>query len=767
MGQHFTGILRGSVGLLGSVLCGGVLSASEAPRGNPWPSSWAAGGKEAFGTAFEAYDEDGAYSARSATAPISRVWFTVAQGVASEIYWPTLDRKQIRDIQYLVSDGKEFFFEERTQSVARVTWIEKGVPAFKIVTGDRHSQFEIEKLLFTDPDRDTFVMKTRFRALKPGLKLYVLINPSVANTPFGDSASADSATLAAWQDRDAMALVSSVGYRKSSAGHSGSLDPFQDLARDMNFDNIYTHAIDGNVVMMGEINIPDEVGDYNFNLALGFGDNVSQAREIALASLAGVDAALLRYVEQWRAYQGTLFQPKKVTAPSSELYWSSVAVLKSLEDKTFPGAFIASPSIPWGLLKIDNSSRAAPRQETMTRSQVPESQKSQGIGGYHLVWPRDLYQMAESFLALGDVNSAKASLKYLQQIQYTEQDGVWNFDHRRFSKKGSFLQNSWLHGEAHWTMLQIDQTAYPILLALKLWRAGVVDFEEIRELVTSAADFIEENGPWTSQERWEENMGIAPSTLAVQIAALREASQAFWALKDAARAERYGRRAAEWESRVETWTFTHTGTVGNGRYYLRIVGTEHPGSAWDPNSFMNIRITNGGPTLLEKSVLDGGFLELVRYGVRRAWDASVRSTLDAYDAVLKSSTSRGEGFRRYTGDAYNWDERSGEQTAGMIWPFLSGERAQYELAALKDRADQMSAEGLKSTYEARVMSHVRSFEAFATPSAMFPEQVWDSGARQGQATGAATPLGWAHGEYVRLVRDLDRFEAESLPSKGR
>jgi glucoamylase len=764
MGQFFLKQRAWVLAFLG--LISAPLSALEAPRGTPWPATWASGTKEAYGTAYEAYDENGDYSPRSPTAPISRVWFTAAQGVTSEIFWPTLDRKQIRDMQFLVSDENGFFFEERTQSITQVSWVEKGVPAYRILTRDRGGHFEIEKILYTDPNRNTFLIKTRFRALKPGLHLYVLINPTLANTPYGDSARVDGQSLTAWQARDALALVSSAGFRKTSAGFSGSLDPYQDLMRDGRFDGNYDTATDGNVVMMGEILIPQTVGEHRFELALGFGNDVNEARDQARSSLDVADAALEQFSDQWRQYEKRFVAPQLSKAYSSDLFWGSIAVLKSLEDKTFPGAFIASPSVPWGLNKIDDSAGAAPRHTSMTPPELPASESAQGIGAYHLVWPRDLYQMAQSFLAIGDVESAKASLRYLQKIQYSDRDGFWEYGSRRFAKTGSFMQNAWLHGESYWEMLQIDQTSYPIILALQLWRQGAVSFEEIRTLVTTAADFVEANGPWTFQERWEENMGVAPSTLAVQIRALREASDAFAQNKDAVRAERFARKAAEWESRVEAWTFTTSGTRGSGNYYLRIVGTESPGAAWNPNSFAKMWITNGGPHILEKSVLDGGFLELIRHGVRSAWNSFVRSTIEVYDSELRSTTTLGAGFKRYSEDRYNWDEVSGQQTGGMIWPLLSGERGQYELASLRERARRLSPAGISSVYDSQVLSHLRAYEGFATPSGMFPEQVWDSGPRQGRPTGAATPLGWAHGEYLRFLRELEHFESRSLTPRS-
>jgi glucoamylase len=744
---------------------------SEAPRGQPWPATWSSGNKQFFGTSYESYDAEGRHSSGSLTAPISKVWFTGAQGVLTEIFWPTLDRKQIRDFQFLVSDGKGFFVEERTQTQSQVEWLDAGVPAFRVSTSDAQRNFEIKKTIFTDPESDVLLMRVEFRPFRRDLKLYVLLNPAMGNTPYGDFALAERGPadrMWAWQDQDALALVSSLPWAKLSAGHSGSLDPFQDIARDGHLDFEYRKANDGNVVLAAKVDAPLNV-PFQFDLALGFDSHPQRAHERALRSLARVDEALAQYRAEWTAYQNLVKAPQFDSPEQKELYRASVAVLKSMEDKTFSGAFVASPSVPWGIQKKDDSREAAPRLSEMTRADVPSEIQARGIGGYHLVWPRDLYQMAESFIALGDYQTARASLSYLQAIQYREGEGYWEYGDRRFPKAGSFLQNSWLHGEAHWKMLQIDQTSYPILLAVKLWELGVVSASEVRELIFSSADFIEQYGPWSFQERWEENMGVAPSTLAVQIAALRAAAlfaDAQYKKPQTSRAARYLTRAQLWDSHIEKWTFTETGTKGGGRYYLRIVGTESPVAAWNPNSWAQIRITNGGPLLYEKEVLDGGFLELVQYGVRSAWNAFIRATLPEYDRDLRVNTRVGPGFYRYTGDFYNWDERNGRQTRGMLWPFLSGERARYELKALGEQAGALSEHERRRLFDSRVGVYLEAFQAFATPSLMLPEQVWSEGAREGRPTGAATPLGWAHGDFVRLLREVEDFKKSVQKAKA-
>ncbi len=742
-----------SVSVLGLAnVRGGVLPSGEAPRGVPWPATWSSGNKTLFGTAFESRDSSGEYSVKSKLAPISKLWFTGAQGVVTELFWPTLDRKQIRDFQFLISDSKTFFFEERTQAISSTHWIEAGVPVFIVKNVDSRGRFEIEKKIYSDPDRDSLLVKVKFINLSSDtLSLYALVNPAIANTPYGDNGAANGEDLSFWQEQDAMVMRAEPPFRSLSVGFSGSEDPYHDLKKDFHFDRFYRTATDGNVVGMGALDEIRPGQEKQFEIAISFGENVDVARESAILSLAESDQALERFASQWRQSQNTLPQFESLSGISRELFLASVATLRSLEDKTFAGAFIASPSVPWGLQKNDNSDGYSPRRVEFGDLLPSRKLETQGIGAYHLVWPRDLYQMAQSFLAIGDRDSAKASLKYLKHLQFGPEHGIWDYGPRRFEKDGSFVQNAWLHGEAYWRMLQIDQVSYPIMLTYDLWRARAIELGDFSDMVFRAADFIDLNGPWSFQERWEENMGVTPSGVAAQMSALSKAVAMAKELGENQRAFRYQKKYNELDRNLENWTFTTSGLQGNGNYFLRIVGSSNIDAFWDPNSLSMIPITNGGERLLEKSVMDGGFLELVRHGIRSALNPSILETLPEYDASLGDSIRGAPAFRRYTGDRYNWDEDSKRQTNGMPWPFLTGERAIYELKAamLSPNSFQL----MKSQF----MPFALAFESFASPSLQFPEQIWSSGPRQGTGTGAATPLGWAHGEYIQMLKEHNSF----------
>src|SRR5690606_15834276 len=130
------------------------------------------------------------------------------------------------------------------------------------------------------------------------------------------------------------------------------------------------------------------------------------------------------------------------------------------------------------------------------------------MGGYHLVWPRDLVETAGGFLAAGDHREALHILEYLREVQLAS---------------GHWAQNMWLDGRPYWRGVQMDECAFPILLADLLRRNGDLTdraLERYLPMVRQAAGYIVANGPASRQDRWEEDGGYSPFTLAVEIAAL-------------------------------------------------------------------------------------------------------------------------------------------------------------------------------------------------------------------------------------------------------
>jgi glucoamylase len=358
------------------------------------------------------------------------------------------------------------------------------------------------------------------------------------------------------------------------------------------------------------------------------------------------------------------------------------------------------------------------------------------LGGYHLVWPRDMVNSATGLLASGHTETPLRALMYLATAQRAD---------------GGFAQNFWINGEPYWTGIQLDEVAFPIMLAHRLEQADALRDFDPYPMVMRAAGYLVREGPSTQQERWEENSGYSPSTLAANIAALTCAAL-FAASRGAEATSTFLQDYADFlNDRLERWTVTTDGTLlaGVPRHYVRIcpVAPDDVMPDEDPNRG-EIEIRNRAPgepaRFPAKDVVDGGFLELVRYGVRDAHDPIIVDTLRVIDAVLKVDTPFGPCWRRYNHDGYG---QRPDGTAfdgwgrGRAWPLLTGERGHYELAA--GRAPQ---------------PYLHAMENFATSTRLLPEQVWDEADLPsahmylGRPTGAAMPLAWAHAEYVKLLR---------------
>ncbi len=282
-------------------------------------------------------------------------------------------------------------------------------------------------------------------------------------------------------------------------------------------------------------------------------------------------------------------------------------------------------------------------------------------------------------------------------------------------------------------------------------------------MVERAAGWLLREGPATQQERWEENAGYSPSTLAAVIAGLVCAADILRREGDP-EAGTFIEEYADWiESHLEKWTVTSQGSLlpGVRRHYIRIlpVDPSDPNAEEDPDrAILSMRnVPPGGPAEVPaRDVIDAGFLELVRYGIRAPGDSLIEDSLRVVDAALKVATPYGPCWRRYNHDGYGQRPDGGPFLGwgqGRPWPILTGERGHYELAAGRDPAP-----------------YLRALEGFATRGGMLPEQIWDEADRPemdlrfGRPTGAAMPLLWAHAEYIKLLRSardgavFDRLE---------
>lgn len=684
------------------------ITKTNAPGAPGDKAKWTFSGKSGIGKAINAASE---------------IVFTLGQGIVNEVYFPREDIACLRDMGFLVADGKEFFSEEKRDTHHEVKMIKDGIPAYYIKNTCIEKKYDITKEIVADPLRNTLLQNVVFSSdEKSSYKLFVLLAPHL-NNQGGDNTGwvgeyKGIPMLFAQSNGLSLALACSSEWLKCSAGYVGTSDGWTDLNQHKNMTWEYGSAEHGNIALTGEIDISQK-GD--FVLALGFGRTPSEAGNCARSSLLeGFESAKKRYVEEWEKWLQGLLDIKGKNLKVS------AAVLRMNEAKTFPGGIIASLSIPWGEAKGDND-----------------------IGGYHLVWPRDLVESAGGFIALQTKDDTLRIVNYLMSTQKAD---------------GSWPQNMWLAGDPHWKGIQLDQTALPLLLLNKCYQHNTVDKERMARywpIIKKAISYLIINGPYTQQDRWEEEKGFSPFTIAAEIAGLLGAAD----LADANHEEEianYCRETADyWNDNIEIWTYV-TGTslakeTGVEGYYIRINPYYTLPASELGDRYINLKNhkDDEGRTLLNELICVDA-LALVRFGLRSAEDPKILNTIKVIDAKLKVETPNGPCWHRYNNDGYGEDCDGNPYTGagiGRAWPLLTGERAHYEIAA-------------GNIEEAKNL--LKAMDAFMN-NGLLPEQIWDTNDIPeknlffGRPSGSAMPLTWAHAEYVKLCASIEDKKVFDMP----
>ncbi len=679
---------------------GGAMSANDrvafgAPGIEP---RWTSSAKEGFGTSYHTS---------------CRMWFTLSHGIVNEIYYPSVDQPNTRDFQYLITDGETFCHEEKSDLVHELEYPIKGCLFYKLTNSEPKGRYKLVKQILTDPHRSVLLVHTKLEILddklKDKLRLYALLAPHIERSGAGNTGRCEdisgSKLLHARRNGFHLVMGCTTHFSRMSVGYAGASDGWQDL-RNYKMDWEFTLAEDGNVALTGEI---DPRRGTEFTVAIAMGQSFQSAAAKLLQSLAyPFDKHREGYERQWkRAFSDAAHEYPKDTGDGGGMVRLSRCVLLSHEDKVFEGALVASMSIPWGETKGDYD-----------------------LGGYHLVWTRDLVQSATALLATGQGNTPLRAMIWLAVIQRAD---------------GSFPQNSWINGRMYWAGLQLDEIAAPILLAWRLRREGVTLGQcNPSGMIRKAAAFLLLEGPVTGQDRWEENAGYSPSTLAGIIAGLVCAAD----FEEEQADKDFILAYADWmEEHVEEWTVTTRGDLvpGKPRHYIRINPADPiaPDPDADPNTTM-IQVANGGGLHHARNLVGGDFLHLVRYGIKAHDDPIILSSVEVIDRVLKRELPQGPCWRRYNHDGYGqYPDGSAFDGGGegRSWPILTGERGHYELAAGRDP-----------------LSYIKAMEAFGNEGGMISEQLWDAEdlpngrMKKGAPTGAAMPLCWSHAEYISLVR---------------
>ncbi|SFC67878.1 glucoamylase [Nocardioides terrae] len=681
----------------------GAVASRTAPGGPGVKSTWTEADKSGFGTA---------------RTRRSNVWFTLQDGRVSEVFYPDLSTPSVRSLELVVTDGSRFTDRE-TRMRLRTSRPDPSSLRFRQV-GGRAGRYRLVKEVVTDPRRDTLALRVRLTSLDGRrYRVYAVYDPALGNDGTDDRGRTAGHTLLATDGSVATALEARPGLTRLTNAYAGRAGaPIRQLRRSRDLTQRYRSAGPGNVVQAARISRLDgRRGHRTATIALGFGGSTRTARAAATRSLhAGYTRAARRYDRGWHGYLSSLRPVPASAASVARQYRASALVIAAAEDKRNPGAIVASPSAPWvwGDKKPDLSSPS---------------------GAYHLVWARDSYQFGTALWADGDQAAARRVVD-------------WLFGHQQ-KADGSFPQNSDVDGTPVWGSLQLDEVALPIVLAHLVGRTGPSTWPGVRRAAEFLVGFHDPDtglaAPFSPQERWENQSGYSPNSIAAQIAGLVAAADIATRNGHPELAQSWLATADTWAANVKGWTVTTNGPLSASPYFLRLTKNGQPNT---PSPY---QMGDGGPASVDQRlVVDPSFLALPLMGILPSFDPAIASSLDVVDQQLRFETPNGAFWHRFSYDGYGETTTGGEWTItdpGTFmtfwrgWPILAAERGEYEVAAGRSGA-----------------SYLASVAAAANPSDMISEQVWDGRpptgrpcCEPGEGTRAATPLVWSHAALIRLA----------------
>ena len=702
-----------------------TVSTGTAPGCCGLSSTWSPGNKTFLGRA----------AAPSATS--DDTWFTGTNGILTEIFYPNLDTADFTDQQFIVGDAGHTWDEtEKTDASHNVSLVNGNALAWTVTNTGNNGDWKITKTIYTDPGRPVVIEHVTFTALQGTVGnylLYQLSNPAQdgngnADTgqtvtyngrqmlvTTGENLAGNGSNASAIAVGNGLNWLTQNGIPMLSSGYVGTNDGWQDLlggsSPDHTMNDAYSLASGGNIAQMGQLDLSPVASQTSasFDLVIGLGSSAGSAESAADSELSSLAASpngtLSSYTSQWQSWTGGL---NTYGGIGGQQYLTAAMALKASQDPS-TGALVAGLGTPWG--------------DAAGASNL----------GYHRTWARDAFNSATALMLAGDNADADSLAHFL-------------FDHQQQSD-GHFPQNSLVSGTPSWNGIQLDETAYPIILAwqLRSYDPALTGSSYYTNHIRPAANYLIQHGPSTPMERWEENSGYSPSTIAAEVAGLYLAGQIASANGDSANASTYTSTADSWASQVGNWTYTTSGPYGNGEYFERIT----PGG--NPNNGSLVTIANGGGTYNENQIVDNGFLQLAILGILPADDLRIANSIaitanpshSEAQGSLEEKLPDGIAFFRYNHDGYGETASGGDYTGagiGRLWPILDGEYGQYQ-----------------ALLGGSVASTVSNLRNFATPSGMLSEQIWDtnppSGDTPGTPTRSMSALNWSMSMYIQLIAE--------------
>ena len=269
----------------------------------------------------------------TAYAASSRIWFTFWNGIVTEVYYPTVDRPQLRDLQYLITDGRSFFHEEKRHLKSKLERLSEHALGYRCTNSDPAGHYGIVKTIITDPHYACVLQHTQLtgdESFISNLRLYALCAPHLEVGGWGNSGRVvefdGRKVLVAKKAGTWMALAATVPFSRVSCGYVGRSDGWTDLADNFQMDWEFDQASDGNIALMGELNLN---GCHEFILGLAFGGTEHQAITTLFQALSTpFDQHRNRFIEQWDRAGAAIRPLEKASSDNGALYCASFSLLR-------------------------------------------------------------------------------------------------------------------------------------------------------------------------------------------------------------------------------------------------------------------------------------------------------------------------------------------------------------------------------------------------------------------------------------------------------
>ncbi len=255
----------------------GVALSVAAPGSPGVTPYWAIGRKDGVGSAF---------------GTASNVWYTLAAGQMTEVFYPTTDTPDVTSLSFIVTDGKTFADRQAVDTPCVTSHPDPRSEQYVVTCDDRLHLYTLTTTYLSDPRRPTVLIHLRLS--RPAgahvpLRVYVRYDPALNGNGTHDSGRVAGSVLLAHDDTGhygpvASALLGSPPLVAGTTGYAGTAsDPALSFRANYVSGAAYASAGPGNIVQGAYLGLRK---DGTADLGLGFAASEAVAARTAGAGLS-------------------------------------------------------------------------------------------------------------------------------------------------------------------------------------------------------------------------------------------------------------------------------------------------------------------------------------------------------------------------------------------------------------------------------------------------------------------------------------------------